>query len=43
MRRTTVKIKSPPAKISGVIVSPTKAVANKTVTNGSAKRKELVT
>ena len=43
MRRTPAKIKSPPVKISGVMVSPMKAVANKTVTNGSAKRKELVT
>ena len=43
MRRTPVKIKSPPSKISGVMVSPMKTVANKTVTNGSAKRKELAT
>jgi hypothetical protein len=43
IRRTPVKIRSPPIEISGVMVSPTKAVANKTVTSGSAKRKELVT
>jgi hypothetical protein len=43
MRRTPAKIKSPPIEINGVMVSPTKAVAKKTVTNGSAKRKELVT
>ncbi len=43
MRRTPVKIKSPPTKSGGVMFSPMKTVANKTVTNGSAKRKELVT
>ena len=43
IRIRPMKIESPPRRIGRVMFSPIKAMANKTVTKGSAKRKELAT